>query len=332
MSKASNIKLKILYLMDIFINKTDDNHAITMNEIILELEKYGIFCERKSVYDDIEVLRHYGMDINLNSYGKKSTYFLGNRQFELPELKIIVDSIYSSKFISYEKSKFIINKLKNLTSIYEGKKFNKNIIVIDKPKTHNREIFYNIDKIQTAIFEAKRITFFYYKYNSKKELVLQNGGEPYIISPVSLLINNENYYVVAFYEKYGGVSNFRIDKMMDINILSEKAAKVDFDFSSYSEKRFGMFSGKEENVKIQFHSSLADIIIDRFGINVKIKNICKDKFIITTKIIPCAKFYSWIFSFKGQAEILEPTNVINEYKEYLKAEYEKYFSSDFKIF
>jgi predicted DNA-binding transcriptional regulator YafY len=323
--KTSNIKLKILYLMDIFLNKTDDNHSITINELVLELEKYGIYCERKSIYDDIEVLRHYGIDIILNACGKNSSYFLGQRQFELAELKIIVDCIYSSKFISYEKSKIIIDKLKKLTSIYEGKNFNKNIIVTDKPKTNNKEILYNIDKIQTAILENKKISFYYYKFNSKKELVLQNEGNPYIITPVSLLINNENYYVVAFYEKYGGVSNFQIDKMMDIKLLPEKAVKINFDFSNYSEKRFGMFSGEEENVKIRFRSSLANVVIDRFGIDVKIKNIADDEFCIETKIIPCAKFYSWIFSFKGEAKILEPINIVNEYKEYLKIEYKKYF-------
>lgn len=197
MAKLPNQKLKILYLMKVLLEKTDESHSITMPEIIAELEAYGITAERKSIYNDMECLRQYGLDIIGEQYDRTYYYRIGNRQFELAELKLLVDSVQSAKFLTAKKSNRLIKKIEGLASKYEASQLHRQVYVAERIKTMNESIYYNVDNIHNAIAKNSKITFQYFQWNVKKEMELRKNGALYEVSPWALSWNDENYYLVA---------------------------------------------------------------------------------------------------------------------------------------
>lgn len=309
MGANSKLKLKILYIMKILMEKTDENHAMTVNEIIKELEKYGIKAERKSIYSDIDLLSDFGLDI-ICEKGKANKYFIGSRDFELPELKLLVDAVQSAKFITNKKSKELIKKIEKLTSIYEAKELHRQVVVANQVKTTNESIYYNVDKIYKAILQNKQIRFKYFDYNLDKQIEYKRGGEWYYASPYALTWSDENYYMIAYYERYNGLSNFRVDRMNTIEIIDEKRIMCEdnknFNLADYSKKIFRMFSGEIEKVKIQFDNSLINVVIDKFGKDVVIHKQSDDHFTITVDVIATDTFLGWLFMFGDKVKILKP--------------------------
>lgn len=327
MSKNFNQKLKALYLMKIMMNRTDESHTITMPEIIRELEKYGIAAERKSIYDDIISLKEYGFTIN--SVKKKTyNYYVTNRTFELPELKLLVDAVQSSKFITHKKSIELIEKIESFASVYEAKQLHRQVHVAKRIKTMNESIYFNVDKIHCAIAQNKQICFNYIEWvvtPSKSNLSyikaskqFKKNGQKYVISPWALCWDDQNYYAVAYYDKYSGISNFRVDKMENIELVDivrdgqEQFEK--FDMVSYSKKLFGMFGGNEEIVELQFKNNLIGVVIDRFGRDIKIKKADADHFIVSINVEISPTFLAWLFTFGNEVKILSPESVVKQFK------------------
>ena len=244
--KSPNQKLKLLYLAKIFMEKTDDDHGLTVANLIEELGKFDILAERKSIYDDIEQLRVFGLDI-CSRRGKSHQYFVGSREFELPELKLLVDSVQSSKFITHKKSMELISKIEKLTSSHNAKKLQRQVFVTNRVKTLNEQIYYNVDKIHEAIALNRQIAFKYFSLNTDKQKLYRKNGEKYTETPVSLTWDDENYYLITYKEKYQNYAHYRVDKMDSIEITKEPRLmpKNDFDVSSYSKSVFSMFGGEE---------------------------------------------------------------------------------------
>lgn len=323
MSKSENQKLKILYLLDILKRYSDLENGITMQQIIQKLEAYGIACERKSIYNDIYLLRDvYGVDIELRKNGKTTEYYVGSREFELSELKLLVDAVSASKFITHKKSSQLIRKLESLASESEAKKLSSSVYVSGRIKTMNETIYINVDAINEAISEGKKISFRYFEWTPKGEKKLRRNGERYKVSPCALCWEDENYYLVGVEE--GVTKHYRVDKMQGIEILDEKRdACALFDAADYTNSVFGMFGGREETVTLHCGNSICGAVIDRFG-----KDIMMipdgDGFNITRKIKISPQFFAWVCGFGKDIRITHPKTVVDEFKNHIKSISENY--------
>ena len=318
MSKSSNQKLKILHIAEIFKEMTDEEHGLTLAEIIEELKRRGISTERKSLYNDIEALRTFGMEIETKK-DKTVRYYLAEREFELPELKLLVDAVQSSKFITRKKSSALIKKIESLASMYEAKQLQRQVFVANRIKTMNESIYYAVDEIHKAISADRQITFQYFDWNFKKEKQLRRDGRIYAVSPWALTWDDENYYMIAFDEESGIIKHYRVDKMQKIKVsaskrLGEKLFE-NFDPAVYPGKTFGMYGGRDEQVTLRCRHSMAGIVVDRFGQDVIMYDVGNGFFEISVKVSVSPLFLTWIMNFGGDMMIVSPDSVIEEYIE-----------------
>ena len=329
MAKGLYQKCKLLYLMKIFNEQTDENHQLTLAQIQDMLREYDVEADRKTLYDDFEMLSHFGMDIVKEISGGSHKYYLASRDFELAELKLLVDAVQSSKFITNKKSAEMIKKLENLTSIHEASKLQRQVITVGRVKTMNEKVFYNIDAIHEAISANKQITFKYFYIDEKKQRVFKNDGTPYTVSPWTVLWEDENYYLVAFDQAAGKIKHYRVDKMLEVNIeKAKREGKEEFknqNYAEYAKKYFSMFDGDDIDVKIEFSNSMAGVVIDRFGNDVVFRPGSDDNhFTVTVNVAVSKQFYGWILSLGDGAKILEPASVVKEIKDELHQQMKKY--------
>lgn len=316
MAKSRNQKLKLLYLMKILQEKTDENHGLTIAEIIAELARYDVQAERKSLYDDFEMLREFGLDIEMKRE-KNTQYYIASRDFELPELKLLVDSVQSSKFITARKSASLIRKLENLVSVHEAHQLQRQVHVSNRIKTMNESIYYTVDYIHDAISNNKQITFQYFDWTPDKTKTLRHGGKNYVVSPFALMWDDENYYLVAYSSEEGDVRHYRVDKMTKIKVLEERREGADkfknFDMGIYSKKTFGMYRGEEETVTIRCENNLAGVMIDRFGEDVIMHKVDDEHFDIIVKVFVSPLFLTWFMNFGKQVKIISPESVVDRF-------------------
>ena len=308
-----NQKLKMLYLYKIFNERTDELHPVTVNDLTQILREYGVSAERKALYDDIENLQRFGMDI-ITIKGRANSYYLGSREFELPELKLLADAVCSAKFLTAKKSNSLLKKIESLASIHEGKEIQRQVFVIDRVKSMNERIYINVDTIHRAINEGKQISFKYFDYGLDKSQIFRPGLR--VASPYALTWNDEKYYLIAYYLKYSDkMTNFRVDRMVDITILDEPKIEYPnkFDISDYLNSTFSMFSGDTIDVVLKFDNSLINAAIDRFGKDASIKSHDECSFTVRARIKPEAPFYGWLFQFGNKVSVLSPESVKKEY-------------------
>ena len=258
MPRSAQYKLKPLYLMRILEEKTDVDHAMTIGEIISELAGYDVKAERKSIYADLELLRQFGVDIE-TARDKTTRYYIAGRRFELPELKLLVDAVQSSRFITEKKSAELIEKLSSLTSSAQAGQLERQVHISGRPKAINEALYYNVDAIHAAIHATRQITFRYFDYNTRKKRVYRKDGGQYQCTPVALCWNDDQYYLVAYSAKYDGLAHYRVDRMNDVSMMEELAEDFDrnlFDAAGYAKKLFGMYSGETVAATLSFDNSL----------------------------------------------------------------------------
>lgn len=312
MQRTENQKMKLLCLMKLLMEQTDEDHPLTIAQILDELAKSNIHAERKSIYGDMEALRQYGLDITFRK-SKTTGYFVASRTFELPELKLLSDAVASSKFITEKKSMQLIQKIESLTSCYEAKQLQRQIYVTGRVKNANEKIYYNVDSIHQAIAQKRQISFRYFEYTVEKEKEYRHGGKLYYASPYALSWDNQNYYLIAYYERYKKISHFRVDKMENIQLLEAPARELPegeaFDIAEYSKKLFGMFAGEEEQISLQFDNSLVGVVLDRFGADAEIEEADEHSFIVTFHAFVSPALLGWIFEFTGNVRVLEPESL-----------------------
>ena len=321
MPKGTNQKVKLIYIIKYLMENTDENHKVTMPDILKYLEGYDITAERKGIYNDIETIRELGIDVVGEKIGRNFFYYIASRDFEIAELKLLVDAIQSSKFITEKKSQELIKKLEGLVSIHEAKQLQRQVYVAGRAKTINEGIYYNIDALHNAISTNRKIQFQYFQWNVKKEMELRRNGGVYEVSPWALLWEDENYYLIAFDSFYNEIRHYRVDKMLKISCTEEvregKEYFEKFNLAEYSKKNFGMFSGEEETVKLQVHKDLIGVIIDRFGKDVMIVPAGEMEFRINVKVAVSPQFFGWVFALGDKVKILGPETVVNRMKEEL---------------
>lgn len=324
MARSANQKIKLLILKDYLLRNSDEGHPVTIPEIINELARYDIKAERKSLYDDIEALRLYGLDI----VQSKGNYFVGSRGFETPELKLLVDSIQSSKFITQKKTLSLIKKIEELASIYDAQLLERQVYVRNRVKSMNESVYYNVDSISDAINQDKAIRFKYFEFTVTKQRRIRKNGAWYEVSPFALMWDDENYYMLAWDSDSGSMKHYRVDKMLEITTLDRvregKEAFAAVDMSAYSKKIFGMFTGQDRQVKLRFKNHLAGAVIDRFGSDVILIPDDEDHFTVTLELAISPQFYAWTFGFGTDAEILSPEDIRAAASESAKSIYKMY--------
>lgn len=319
MPKGTNQKLKLYRLALIMTELTDDEHMITMPEIQKELAKYEITADRKSLYDDLESLQILGIEVKGEKVGRKFYYHVSNKQFEIAELKLLVDAIQSSKFITAKKSKELIDKLNTFASKYEADQLNRQVVVQGRVKTMNESIYYFVDDVHRAIAENRQISFEYMKWDIDKTMVPRRE-EPYVVSPWALTWDDENYYLIAYDEEAGCIKHFRVDKLKSIRILKDKRIGKDkfkeLDLAKYSKMSFGMFHGEPTKVKIAFQKEIVGVFLDRFGRDIPIHpSDKKDWYETYVDVAVSDQFLGWVFALGSDVKILGPENVVKQFKD-----------------
>lgn len=318
MPKGNNQKFKLYRLAQIMQEQTDDEHYITMPEIMKSLAQYEVTADRKSIYADLRDLSVLGVDVEGEPVGNRYHYHVVNRAFELPELKLLVDAIQSSKFITEKKSNALIKKLETLVSKYDAQKLQRQVYVSGRIKTMNESIYYTVDAIHNAISENKKIKFQYYQWNVKKEMELRHNGAWYHISPWGLSWDNENYYLVGYDSAADKIKHYRVDKMLHIKLSNEsREGKEHFkklDMADYAKKSFGMFGGKEQKVKMLVKNNLAGVIIDRFGKEIMMVPADDEHFTVNVDVHVSRQFLGWVFSLGEDIRIVSPDEVVEQMK------------------
>jgi len=317
MARSENQKLKLLYLIDIFNEETDESHALSMQEIIEKLANKGISAERKSLYSDIALLGDYGIIIEKTADHK---YFVSTRDYELAELKTLVDIIQSSQFLTAKKSRALTKKLYRETSRFGAAELDRQVHTAFA-KVPNEKIFYTVDAIHRAIRDNKQIKFSYFKYNEDKILIEKHEGYRYTVSPIALIFDNENYYLVSFNEDAHDIRHYRVDRMQKVAVTDDDrtSAKAygDFDISRYENKTFGMFGGNEKLVTLNCKNESAGAIIDRFGIEPAFIKHSNGTFDVTVRVFVSEQFFGWVTGLGKLVKIKSPEDVVKKYKNFL---------------
>ena len=323
MARSSYQKLKPLYIMNYLLQNTDEDHSVTVNQIISYLASQGISAERKSIYSDIEALQYFGLDIVQAGSGRSCGYYVAHRNFELPELKLLVDSVQSSKFITHKKTATLIKKIETLASIHEAQLLNRQVFVKNRIKTMNESIYYNVDEIHNGILRNKKIRFLYFEYNVQKERQYRKNGEYYVVSPFALTWDDENYYMVAYDSDAAMIKHYRVDKMEKISIMEEDRDGLEayqaLDMAVYARKTFGMFTGQEKNVVLRFENHLVGAVLDRLGRDVFIVPDGPDHFTVRTDVIVSPQFFAWVTGFGTSAQVIGPGQVVEAMKDHICA-------------
>lgn len=327
MAKSNNHKMALLYMMQELVQKTDEEHAMNATDLIKALEKYDCEADRRTIYSNVEILQDFGLDVIKKDNGLG--YYIGSRDFELPELKLLVDSVQSSKFITEKKSRELISKLMQLTNEHNAKQLNRSVFIRNRMKTGNENVYYNVDALHEAMNQNRQIEFKYGEWSTGKKLVEKKGGKIYVVSPWALTWDDENYYLIAFDEAAGIIKHYRVDKMMKIGLTEKERVGQEeysgFDLAAFSRKTFGMFGGPDADVVLRCRNELVGVIIDRFGREeTTIVPEDDNRFHVHVTVAVSPQFYGWITGVGPGMEIASPAWVRDEYREYLQGIVAKY--------
>lgn len=327
MSRSGNQKLKSLLLMNYLLQNTDEDHTVTVAQMVEYLDQNGIAAERKGIYNDLETLRQWGLDIE---YRKTPTngYYVASREFQLPELKLLVDAVQSSKFLSLRKSNELIAKLEKLASRYQAQELRRQVYVAHRIKTMNESIYYNVDALHSAIAAGSRITFKYFDWDATGKKRHRHGGALYQVSPWALLWDDENYYLVGYDSEHKERRHYRVDKMESITQTGEKRLGQlefkDFDPAAYARKVFGMYSGDPVSVRLRFAPDMVNVVYDRFGRDQMLIPVADGRFEINADIVPSPQFYAWLTGLGQNVTILSPASVVEGFRGHLQSVLQQY--------
>ena len=319
MAKGQGQKRKLPALERILLRSTDEDHPMPVAELIEELGRWGVTAERKSIYDDMEQLRQLGLDVQ-NHKGGSPGWFVGERRFQLAELKLLVDVVQSSRFLTRRKSSGLISKLEGLASVHQARQLQRQVYVDRRVKTMNESIYYIVDKLHAAISADRSITFRYFEYNMRKERVFRREGKRYCVSPYGLIWDNENYYLAGWDGVKKQVRHYRVDKMAELTVTGlPREMEHAVDMNSYAQKHFSMFSGREAPVRLRCRAGLAGVVLDRFGHDVMLIPDGEEWFTVTLNVVVSPQFWGWLFGLEDGVRVLSPDWAVEEFRARLRA-------------
>ena len=321
MARQANQKLKLLYLLEILRRETDEEHPLTLKQIQDLLEQKGVTAERKSLYDDLEQLRLLGEDV-LSVRDTTVRYYIGERALDMTQLRLLVDAVQSSKFITRKKSEELIRRLESLTSRHQAGQLQRQVLVSGRIKNMNESIYYNVDSLHNAMFNNRQVQFQYFDWGVDKKQHLRHDGALYTLSPWALTWDNENYYLVAYDAGRGTIRHYRVDRMLHITQTDtpREGEEVfnNLDMAVYNRQAFGMFGGKEQPVTLQCANWMAGVILDQFGSDTPMIPADEYSFTAHVSVVVSPPFFAWLSGFGGDIRLIKPQAIAEEYTAYLR--------------
>ena len=321
MARENFRKIKLLKLLEMLRQNTDEQHPMSTSNIIASLSQMEIPCDRRTLSQDIATLNDLGYEVMTTTVGHEKAYYVEDRNFSIPELKILIDAVHASSFITEKKSEELISKIASLAGSHRAEVLKRNMVCFNTRKHSNEHIFYNVDYLEAAIINKKKVLFRYFDLNENGERVYRKSGHRYVVEPIALVFKEDNYYLTCYSSRHDGTSNYRIDRMDSVEVIQEdcckKAIAMRDQVSTYTEQAFKMFGGQIEDIVLEFDRSLIGVVYDRFGENTKMMTTSDTKCIASVKVQISPVFWGWLFQFAGQMKILAPGNVIDEYNKHI---------------
>lgn len=316
-------KYKLLKLLELLQQESDEEHPITTDELCNKLSDMGISCERRTLSKDIDVLNSLGYEIMWVWVGKKKGYYIEDRSFSVPELKILIDAVQAASFVTPKKTQELIEKIANLGGSNRASVLQRNMVSFNTRKHSNEAIYYNVNFLEDAIQQQKKATFRYFDLDIKCKKSYRREGRHYVVEPVALVFNEDNYYLVAYSEKYDNTANYRVDRMDAVEVVDEPISERALEFRSgvgeYTEQSIKMFSGHLENVVLEFNKSFVGAVYDRFGESTGMMMSGEDNCLATVSVQLSPTFWGWLFQFGGKMKIISPESAVDEYKKCVEA-------------
>lgn len=318
MARENFRKIKLLKLLEMLRQNTDEQHPLPTSSIIASLAQMEITCDRRTLAQDIATLSNLGYEIMTTTVGHEKAYYVEDRNFSIPELKILIDAVHASSFITEKKSEELINKIASLAGSHRAEVLKRNMVCFNTRKHSNERIFYNVNDLEDAILRQKKVLFRYFDLNENGERVYRRDGHRYVVEPVALVFNEDNYYLTCYRSRHDSTSNYRIDRMDSVQVLDdpccEKAIALRNQVAEYTEQAFKMFGGQAEDIVLEFDRSLIGVVYDRFGESTKMINTSDTKCIAPVKVQVSPVFWGWLFQFAGEMAIISPSDLAEQYR------------------
>lgn len=318
MARENFRKIKLLKLLEMLRQNTDEQHPMPTSSIIASLAQMEISCDRRTLAQDIATLSNLGYEIMTTTVGHEKAYYVEDRNFSIPELKILIDAVHASSFITEKKSEELINKIASLAGSHRAEVLKRNMVCFNTRKHSNERIFYNVNDLEDAILRQKKVLFRYFDLNENGERVYRRDGHRYVVEPVALVFNEDNYYLTCYSSRHDSTSNYRIDRMDSVQVLDdpccEKAIALRNQVAEYTEQAFKMFGGQAEDIVLEFDRSLIGVVYDRFGESTKMMNTSDTKCIAPVKVQVSPVFWGWLFQFAGEMAIISPSDLAEQYR------------------
>ena len=322
MGKENFSKIKLLRIWEILKQDSDENNPLTTNQILEKLSESGIVCDRRTLYQDIAILNSYGYEVICKKGQHSNGYYVIDRSFDVPELRILIDAVQAASFISPKKTAELTDKIAALGGSYRADILKKNIVEFNTTKHNNEHIYYSVNAIEDAILAGKKISFQYFDLNESHERVFRKNGEKYIVNPVAMVFSNDNYYLICYHDNHDGITTYRIDRMLNVSVSDQEINKAaqpkGLNIAKHRKQSFSMFGGKTETVKFEADKDLLDVIYDKFGEDTQIRSIGNGKISFTADVQISPVFFGWCCSFGERLQLISPYNMKREFYEYLK--------------
>ena len=318
MERENCQKIKLLKLYELLCLETDEQHPLTTMKIVDRLSQMGISCERRTVAKDMAILNEQGYEVMARWVGKEKAYYVEDRSFSVPELKVLIDAVQAASFITGRKTDELIDKIASLGGSHRAEILKSNMVCFNTRKHNNETIFYSVGYLEEALLKRKKVIFRYFDLDENGEKLYRRGGHHYVVEPVGLVFNEDNYYLMVYSARHDGTANYRVDRMDSVEIIdepiTEKALRLRDTVDCFTEQAFKMYGGQPADITIQFDSKLIGVVYDKFGEDTKMIRLDSGNCVATIKVQVSPTFWGWIFKFGKQMCILSPDEMINEYK------------------
>lgn len=322
MAKDNCQKIKILKLYELLKQETDENHSLTTAEICRRLEEIGISCDRRTLSKDIALLNEYGYEIMDEMKGHEKGYYVVDRSFSVPELKVMMDAVHGASFITEKKADELIGKIASLGGGHQAELLKRNQTCFNTHRHSNEAIYYTIDACEHALQQQRRLAFYYFDLNEKLNHVYRKSKKLYEVDPMALIFNNNNYHLMCYTSKYDGITNYRLDRMENVSVMDEpidEGAQIhSADVADFTKQAFSMYGGPVENAVLQFSDKLIGVVFDQFGEDTKMIRQDDNTCIATVQVQKSPTFWGWLFTLGDQMKILAPEPLVKDWKEQIE--------------
>lgn len=318
MAQDNYRKIKLLKLLDMLRHETDEQHPLTTTQICAKLGNMGIVCDRRTLPRDIATLNDQGYEIMSVMIGHDKCYYVEDRSFSIPELKILIDAVQAASFITEKKTAELVEKIASLGGTHRAEILKSNMVCFNTRKHSNEHIYYNVDTLERAIQIKKKVIFYYYNLDENGNKVYRRNHHHYVVEPIGLVFNEDNYYLMVYSSRHDGTANYRVDRMEEVEIIDEdiceKAISLRDSVSGYTEQAFKMYGGPSVAVELEFDDTLIGVVFDKFGEDTRMQRCSNGRCVATVEVQVSPVFWGWIFQFGRQMTITSPIEMIDEYK------------------